>query len=285
MTPLSLEVDFELRQAGDYVLAMQIFPRVFLRLTLILGAAALIAFSLAPKDSGVGGIEAAAARDWTGSPVVVELYTSQGCSSCPPADAFLGELAMWPGVIALAFHVDYWDYIGWKDPFAKPAFTQRQKSYQRPFSSRYVYTPQMIVDGRAHVVGSHRGKVKNLIAEARNRQKAVEVSFEEQDGGRVVIPAGEAPKGGADIWLVVYDEEHETEVARGENAGRALKDYNVVRELQHLGHWKGDAMTIPLQLDAAAERGRAGCAVIVQHRDTKEVLGAGLMRVEQLASN
>ena len=135
------------------------------------------------------------------------------------------------------------------------------------------------------VTVSLRQPVKNLIAEARNRQKAVEVSFEEQDGGRVVIPAGEAPKGGADIWLVVYDEEHETEVARGENAGRALKDYNVVRELQHLGHWKGEAMTIPLQLDAAAKRGRAGCAVIVQHRDTKEVLGAGLMRVEQLASN
>ncbi len=283
MTLLSLEVDFELRTLGDYVLAMQIFPRVILRLTLILGAAALIAFSLASKPSGVGGIETAAARDWSDSPVLVELYTSQGCSSCPPADAFLGELAMWPGVIALAFHVDYWDYIGWKDPFANPAYTQRQKSYQRSLDSAYVYTPQMIIDGWTDAVGSRRGEVERKIAKARERKKAVEVTFDSTDGGRVAIPAGQAPEGGADVWLAVYDKEHETEIGRGENSGRTLKDFNVVRELQHLGYWNGEAMTIPLQLDAAAERGRAGCAVIVQHRDTKAVLGAGLMRVEELA--
>ena len=253
------------------------------RFGLILAGAALLAAGLAAvQPDSAPRTRVAAASEAVGGPVVVELYTSQGCSSCPPADAFLGELAMWPGVIALAFHVDYWDYIGWKDPFAKPAYTERQKSYQRSFASRYIYTPQMVIDGRDHAVGSRRAEVKDKIARARSRAKAIEVRFEAADGGRVVIPAGPAPAAGADVWLAVYDEEHETEVGRGENSGRTLKDYNVVRELQHLGYWTGEALSIPLALDAAADRGRSGCAVIVQHRETKEVLGAGLMRVEEL---
>ncbi len=262
---------------------MQIRAKSLPRLGLALVGAAFLAVVLAaglPESAPRAQI--AAASEDLGSPVVVELYTSQGCSSCPPADAFLGELAMWPGVIALAFHVDYWDYIGWKDRFAKPAYTQRQKSYQRSFASRYVYTPQMVIDGRDHAVGSRRGEVEDKIAEARGHKKAVEVGFDAVDGGRVTIPAGQAPQAGADVWLAVYDEEHETEVGRGENSGRTLKDFNVVRELQHLGYWTGEALTIPLALDDAAARGRSGCAVIVQHRDTKEVLGAGLMRVEEL---
>ena len=262
---------------------MQIRAKSLPRLGLALVGAALLAVVLAaglPESAPRAQI--AAASEDLGSPVVVELYTSQGCSSCPPADAFLGELAMWPGVIALAFHVDYWDYIGWKDRFANPAYTQRQKSYQRSFASRYVYTPQMVIDGRDHAVGSRRGEVEDKIAEARGHKKAVEVGFDAVDGGRVTISAGQAPQAGADVWLAVYDEEHETEVGRGENSGRTLTDFNVVRELQHLGYWTGDALTIPLALDDAAARGRSGCAVIVQHRDTKEVLGAGLMRVEEL---
>ncbi len=254
-------------------------PRLGLALA---GAAVLTVVLAAGQPESAPRPQVAAASEDLGGPVVVELYTSQGCSSCPPADAFLGELAMWPGVIALAFHVDYWDYIGWKDPFAQPAYTQRQKSYQRSFASRYVYTPQMVIDGRDHAVGSRRGEVEDKIAEARARKKAVTVGFDAVDGGRVVIPAGPAPRGGADVWLVVYDEAHETEVARGENSGRTLKDFNVVRELQHLGYWTGEALTLPLALDDAAARGRSGCAVIVQHRETKEVLGAGLMLVDEL---
>ncbi len=263
---------------------MQIPAKPLPRLGLALAAAVLLAAGLAAgRPESAPRPQIAAASENLGGPVVVELYTSQGCSSCPPADAFLGELAMWPGVIALAFHVDYWDYIGWKDPFANPAYTERQKDYQRSFASRYIYTPQMVIDGRSHAVGSRRGEVKAEIAEARSRKKAVEVDFDSADGGRVVIAAGPAPEAGADVWLAVYDEEHETEIGRGENSGRTLKDYNVVRELQHLGYWNGEALTIPLALDAAAARGRSGCAVIVQHRETKEVLGAGLMRVEDLA--
>ena len=265
---------------------MQIPAKPLPRLGLALAGVLLLAAGLvAGRPDSAPRTQIAAASENIGGPVVVELYTSQGCSSCPPADAFLGELAMWPGVIALGFHVDYWDYIGWKDPFAKPAYTERQKSYKRSFANPYIYTPQMVIDGRDHVVGSRRGEIKEKIAEARGRQKTVQVSFDAADGGRVVIPAGPAPAAGADIWLAVYDKEHETEIARGENSGRTLKDHNVVRELQHLGYWTGEALTIPLALDAAADRGRSGCAVIVQHRETKKVLGAGLMRVEDLAAN
>ena len=100
----------------------------------------------------------------TGSPVVVELYTSQGCSSCPPAEAFLGELAKRPNVIALEFHIDYWDYIGWKDPFASPDYTARQRAYSARMGERYVYTPQMLIQGQTHEVGSKRYLVEKKIA-------------------------------------------------------------------------------------------------------------------------
>ena len=107
----------------------------------------------------------------TRQPVVVELYTSQGCSSCPPADAFLGELARQDDVIALSLHVDYWDDMGWKDTFASPNTTARQRAYKQVLNSRYVYTPQIVVDGRGHAVGSRRAEVRALIAEARARAK------------------------------------------------------------------------------------------------------------------
>ena len=105
----------------------------------------------------------------TRQPVVVELYTSQGCSSCPPADAFLGELARQDDVIALSLHVDYWDYMGWTDTFASPVTTARQRAYKQALNSRYVYTPQIVVDGRGHAVGSRRAEVRTLIAEAQAR--------------------------------------------------------------------------------------------------------------------
>src|SRR5262245_56361084 len=113
--------------------------------------------------AGVGAVGALAQDK---APVVVELFTSEGCSSCPPADAFLGELAQRPDVVPLAFHVDYWDYIGWKDPYANPAFTQRQHDYKAALGLHMVYTPQMIVDGRTDVVGSERGSVEAAIGKA-----------------------------------------------------------------------------------------------------------------------
>jgi hypothetical protein len=216
------------------------------------------------------------------APVVVELFTSQGCNSCPPADEFLGELAERPGIIALSLHVDYWDYIGWTDPYASPQATARQRGYVEGLGLRYVYTPQMVIDGRADVAGLRRNDVLRAIEKAAVGRKALEVRFERTDGGKIVVPAGHAPEGGAAVWLAIYDRSHETSVPRGENAGRKLHNYNVVRELSRIGTWRGERMEIPFDMAAAAQQGRDGCAVIVQQAPTGPVLGAAAIPLETL---
>lgn len=219
----------------------------------------------------------AAAEQGAAPPVVVELFTSQGCSSCPPAEALLHELADAPGIIALELHVDYWDYIGWADPFAMPEMTERQRGYARSLQERYVFTPQMIIDGRSSVVGSRRSEVAAAIDEASARGKAVAPRLSTEDGGKIIIPAGHSPSGGATVWLATYDDRHETAVLSGENAGRTLENRRIVRELVPLGRWTGEAMEIPVALAAAAARGRAGCAVLVQQGRTGPILGATQM--------
>ena len=221
-----------------------------------------------------------AAESDSGRPVVVELFTSQGCSSCPPADNLLGELAGLPGVLALSFHVDYWDYIGWKDPFAAAQYTERQRDYAAKLGLRYVYTPQIVVDGRHDVVGSKRREVALAIEEAAKALPALTVEFNEEDGGRVMLSAGEAPEGGATVWLVTFDDAHLTAVARGENGGRALTNSNVVRELTPLGTWTGEAKAFAVDLAAARAKGRGGCAVLVQQGRGGPILGAALFDLD-----
>ena len=211
------------------------------------------------------------------APVVVELFTSEGCSSCPPADALLGELAARPDVVALAFHVDYWDYIGWKDPYASPASTQRQRDYASVLGLRMIYTPQMVVDGRTDVVGSDRREVEAAI-EAAARQPKLALTIEADGGGhRVLIPSatGDWTGGEATVWLAVFDQAQETKVHRGENGGRTLKEYNIVREWRQIGSWNGAAVSLPLDVTADADRN--GCAVIVQSGPVGPVLGAAIM--------
>lgn len=214
----------------------------------------------------------AAARAQTQGPVV-ELFTSQGCSSCPAADAFLAELADRDDVIALSLHVDYWDYIGWKDTFARPAHGERQKGYAETLKGRRVYTPQMVIDGAAHEVGSNRAGV--LAALARGRAAArlpVELS---RAAGHVVvrIPAGPA-QGDATIWLLRYDALHAVEIGRGENSGRTVAYRNVVREISSLGVWRGEPVEATLSEAQLARGGRTGCAVIVQRDMHGPILGA-----------
>ena len=216
-------------------------------------------------------------------PVVVELFTSQGCSSCPPADELLGELAEREDVIALSLHVDYWDYIGWKDPYASPQYTERQRRYAEELGLHYIYTPQMVIDGRHNIVGSRRGEVLDAIEASLKQGKAVDVSFVAQNGGRVIIPAGPAPDRGATIWLVVYDDVIDTDVKRGENAGRTIRNAHVVRRLERLGTWMGERLEIPLNLDSAATRDNYECAVLVQQGRNGPIIGAGLMRLDALA--
>ena len=206
-------------------------------------------------------------------PVVVELFTSQGCNSCPPADAFLDELGDREGIIALSLHVDYWDYIGWRDPFADPAYTERQRDYEKRLDNRFIYTPQMVVDGRIDVVGSRREKVERAIARASEQQKlSIEVS-----PSSVTIPAGPAPRSGATVWLALLDRKHETPVGTGENRGRKLVNRNVVRSLTQIGIWNGEALTLPLDAEGALAQGRYACAILVQADGTGPILGAALV--------
>src|SRR5215469_14725556 len=162
------------------------------------------------------------------APVVVELFTSQGCSSCLAADSYFGELAKRPGVIALGFHVDYWNYIGWDDPFAKPWASRRQREYQDSLKTRFVYTPQVVVDGAAEAVGSDDEKCDALIdaAKAKSESRPTLALHWRSDGALAVdVGAGQSPVGQpATLWLVGYDSQRTTQVLHGETEGHTLTD-------------------------------------------------------------
>ncbi|TCS63773.1 DUF1223 domain-containing protein [Primorskyibacter sedentarius] len=172
-------------------------------------------------------------------PVVVELFTSQGCSSCPPADVLLGELSKRDDVIALALHVDYWDYIGWKDIFAKSAFTKRQKAYAAAAGHRTIYTPQMIVQGAEDVVGNRRMDVSDLILEHRKQTLPVALELSRRGGELVIQARAVGSAGAAEIHLVRYEPEQSVAIKRGENAGRTLTYHNIVTDWRVLGRWDG----------------------------------------------
>ena len=239
------------------------------RLVHALAAAALAAAAASP----VSAQEAA--------PVVVELYTSQGCSSCPPADALFGELTREPGIVALSFHVDYWNYLGWSDPFSNKKFTYRQKGYAMSFRQTGVYTPQMVIQGRRGEVGSDRRSVMQAIADARKVKPAATVLLETLGGNRLratVTAAAEAK--GAEIWLALFDRRHSTKIPRGENEGKTLANFHVVREWRKVGEVGGEKTE--LTLAAAGEKGekRGGAAVIVQQPKAGPILGASLVFVD-----
>src|SRR5258707_3643252 len=213
------------------------------------------------------------APSWAGSPVVVELFTSQGCSSCPPADEYLGELTQRGDIIPLAFQVDYWTYIGWTDPFASKQMTHRQKAYSRALGQRYIYTPEMVVNGTTQEVGSNRRGVEALIEAARKEaQTGPAISLTREDDGKIRLrigaaaPRAAAAKETATVWLGKFDREHRTTVAGGENEGRTLTDYNAGRTLDQLGNWTGEALDIVYDANEPDEPGNCGCAGPVQPR-------------------
>ena len=169
-------------------------------------------------------------------PVVVELFTAQGCSSCPPADAYLGQLSARPGVVALAFHVDYWDDTGWRDRFALSQSVTRQKAYVRNLHRPSLYTPQLVLDGRSDAVAIDGGAVAKALSE---QSEGVPVRVSLRDG-QVVIDVGgytEQPK--SDVLLISYLRHAVSAVGRGENAGRTLEEFNIVRGVLKLGSWEG----------------------------------------------
>ena len=208
-------------------------------------------------------------------PVVVELYTSQGCSSCPPADKILAELADRDDVIALAFHVDYWDYIGWKDIFADPSYTLRQRNYARVAGARSIYTPQMIVDGQDHVVGTKPMKLAEHIEEHRDRKTPVTLKLT-RDGDVVRIRARSTSRfsNGSTVRVATYSPEETVSIKRGENAGRTLTYHNVVRGLTDVSTWDGNG-----EFKASVKvSGNAPIVVLIQEGHHGPMLAASRLR-------
>lgn len=212
------------------------------------------------------------------APVVVELFTSQGCSSCVRADAYFGALAKRPDVIALGFHVDYWNYIGWNDPFAKPWATERQREYQDSLKTRFVYTPQVVVDGAAEVVGSDDEKCDALIdaAKAKAAPRPTLALHWRADGALAVdVGTGDSPAGQpATLWLVGYDSAHTTQVLQGENEGRTVTDYHPVRSYSQLGKWAGWSTEFIVPAAQVTTLGNGGIAVLLQEHGTGPILTA-----------
>ncbi len=206
------------------------------------------------------------------SPVVVELFTSQGCSACPPADALLSQLADREDVIALALHVDYWDYIGWADTFASGQFTQRQNAYAHAAGQRMIYTPQMIVGGVEHVVGYEPMDVADLIARYRTVDYPVEVTLARGEGGLVLraVATMALDSPGMVVQVVRYQPRETVEIGRGENAGRTVEYSNIVTEWLQVGEWSG-AEPFELQLVDASP---LPVVAIVQMAGPGQILGA-----------
>ena len=201
-------------------------------------------------------------------PVVVELFTSQGCSSCPPADAIIAELARTrPGLLPLTFHVTYWNNLGWQDPFSFPGATERQRRYVAQAVSPSVYTPAMVVDGRRDVIGSDREAVQAALGRAEAEAQTAAPVEVVRIGNTLSVTVG-AGAGQGTVLLLGYDREHQTHVGRGENSGRTLLEANIVRSMTIAGQWTGQ----PLRLQAAIPEAEA-VAIIVQ-ADNGRVLGA-----------
>jgi hypothetical protein len=206
-------------------------------------------------------------------PVVVELFTAQGCASCPQANKMLGEIADRKGVIALTYSVDYWDYLGWRDTFAMPEFTARQRAYVGRMKLKEVYTPEVVVGGRREAPAVDHDKLEALLdADARSRPIAPAIRFT-HDGTKVAVGRGAVPRGGAEVWLVRYDPmRRDVRVRTGENAGKTVTHVNVVRELTRLGSWTGRARTYDVPADPAATNLKA--VAILQGKDGGPILAA-----------
>jgi len=200
-------------------------------------------------------------------PVVVELFTSQGCSSCPPANAYLNELARdRRDVLALAFHVTYWDRLGWKDPFSIEAATERQDRYGHRFGDGS-YTPEIVVDGLSSHVGSDRGNVGSAIEAAKRQGQTATTVDLKNDGHQLSIDVGSG-SGSGRVLLIGFDHDHQTAIRRGENGGRTLQESNVVRSIRSIGDWKG----APLRVTETFPEGQD--AVVIIEAPDGRIVGA-----------
>ncbi|HEY0801633.1 MAG TPA: DUF1223 domain-containing protein [Steroidobacteraceae bacterium] len=220
------------------------------------------------------GMAASAAQPQS-RPAVVELFTSEGCSSCPPAEAYLGELAQRPDVLALAFHVDYWDGLGWRDRFVIPEATPRQRGYARALRLSSIYTPQVVIDGTGDFVGSDRARIVKALKDNRS---GVPVVISVHEGSIAIDLGAEALDESSDVTLVAFERSAVSPIGRGENSGRTLTEYNIVRAVKPLGHYEGRAQTYRTEVNALPKEA-TDVAVIVQVAGQGAVLGAARLSV------
>ncbi len=213
---------------------------------------------------------------------VVELFTSQGCSSCPPADALLGEFATRKDIIALTFPVDYWDYLGWEDTLSHPANARRQRAYAARRGDHEVYTPQVVINGIAHAVGSRKAQIEKIISSTARKQAPDRIPISMKISKDVLtVKIAAAPPGAkpqtATLWLILFQDEVRVSVRRGENYGRKMVYYNVVREMTPVAMWNGKAQQINLPKSDLMGQGYDGCVLILQHGNGGPILGAARM--------
>jgi hypothetical protein len=207
---------------------------------------------------------------------VIELFTSQGCSSCPPADKLAGELARDPSLIVLSLPVDYWDYLGWKDTLALPGHTNRQRAYSKARGDREVYTPQVVVNGVKHVLGSDKTAIENAVAQTRNEPGTLSLPVSLSIAGdqiSVTVPAAKNGAAKGEVWLCPITRNADVAIGRGENSGHTITYHNVVRRWVKLGEWVGAARTYTLPKQDVA--GADAVAVLVQS-GTKDAPGTML---------
>lgn len=208
---------------------------------------------------------------------VVELFTSQGCSSCPPADSYMGELVKRRDIIALTFNVDYWDYLGWRDTLGRPEYSQRQRGYAHNRGDGRVYTPQIVVNGRAHAVGSHRRNVSGLIRAAASDAAARPLITTENTGGTLIIKIGKSAKPlarNATIYVAGIVPRVEVAIRRGENRGSKITYYNVVRKLMAVGTWTGANTQIRVDPRMVMGGPIKSCAILVQSGEAGPIQAA-----------
>jgi hypothetical protein len=215
-------------------------------------------------------------------PILVELYTSQGCSSCPQADVILGQVKGREDVVALSFNVDYWDYIGWRDTLARHENTLRQQAYEKVLPTHRVYTPQLVIDGIKDVVGNQRADVLDAIAKRSSavQGKRLHVAIT-QSGGTIEVRIGAlAGAKPATVWLAHTASARTVNIGSGENSGRVITYHNVVRGFSAVGKWSGEAVTLELPARAAPGETTDGVAVWVQSDNTGPVLGAAQLKIK-----
>jgi len=215
--------------------------------------------------------------------IFIELFSSQGCSSCPPADAFMGELIQRPDIVGVSMNVDYWDYLGWRDTLASAAFTRRQKEYADRRGDGRVYTPQMVINGRAHAVGSHKqdvlSEVERQIAVPDTYFVSIEVSSR---GGELHVDVAGGPTDriiqSSTVWVMSIEPKVSVEIRRGENTGRTIDYFNVVRQMTPIGMWKGEAASFNLPKAQIVNKQNSMCVVVLQVDGGGPVLGCAEMK-------